>query len=163
MNAFTIRIPPLRDRGADIVLLANYFLNRFNQEFGRGLRGFTESATAAMNAHEWPGNVRELENRLKRAVVMAERRLIDATDLELAPPAQEFPDLDLRSARLRAERDVIQEALVRSGNTLSVAARMLGVSRPTLYGLMEAHGFATDAAKASESAAASADTTMKSD
>jgi two-component system, NtrC family, response regulator len=144
MNAFTIRIPPLRERGTDIVLLANFFLNRFNQEFNRGIRGFTEHATHAMNVHDWPGNVRELENRLKRAVVMADRRLIDAADLELAPPAEDLPDLDIRSARLRAERDVIQEALVRSNNTLSVAARLLGVSRPTLYGLMEAHALVNE-------------------
>jgi two-component system NtrC family response regulator len=174
MNAFTVRIPPLRERDGDIILLANYFLNRFNQEFGRGIRGFTEHATAAMNAHEWPGNVRELENRLKRAVVMAERRQIDAADLELAPPAQEFPDLDLRSARLRAERAVIQEALVRSDNTLAVAARLLGVSRPTLYGMMEAHGFfieatksqegpATEATKSDQGLTTSGEATMKSD
>jgi two-component system NtrC family response regulator len=107
--------------------------------------------------------VRELENRMKRAVVMAERRLIDAPDLELAPPVDEFPDLDLRAARLRAERDVIQEALLRSNNTLSVAARLLGVSRPTLYGLMEAHGFATEAARANDGSAVPAEATMKSD
>jgi two-component system NtrC family response regulator len=148
MNAFTIRIPPLRDRESDIIILSNYFLTRFNQEFCRDIRGFTEAATVAMNTHDWPGNVRELENRLKRAVVMTESRLIDAVDLELAPPSTAFPDLDLRSARLRAERAVIQEALARSNNTLSVAARLLGISRPTLYGLMEAHGFATDAARA---------------
>jgi two-component system NtrC family response regulator len=145
MNAFTIRIPPLRDRGADILLLANYFLNRFNQEFSRGIRGFTEPATIALNAHDWPGNVRELENRLKRAVVMADRRMIDAADLELAPPVEAPPDLDLRAARLRAEKEVLQEALARSNNTLSAAARLLGVSRPTLYGLMEAHGLAAEA------------------
>ena len=132
MNAFTIRIPPLRERGTDIPLLANFFLARFNQEFGRGIRGFTEQATHAMNVHEWPGNVRELENRLKRAVVMADRRLIDAVDLELHTPTEELPDLDLRSARLRAEREVIQEALARSNNTLSMAAKLLGISRPTL-------------------------------
>jgi two-component system NtrC family response regulator len=163
MNAFTIRVPPLRDRGADIVLLANYFLTRFNQEFGRNIRGFTEQAMAAMNAHEWPGNVRELENRLKRAVVMAERRQIDAADLELAAPAPAFPDLDLRAARLRAERDVIQEALARSNNTLAVAARLLGVSRPTLYGLMEVHGFATDAAKSHEEPVPPAEAPIKID
>jgi two-component system NtrC family response regulator len=150
MNAFTIRIPPLRDRGADIVLLANYFLNRFNQEFGRSIRGFTEPATAAMTAHDWPGNVRELENRLKRAVVMADRRLIDAVDLELSAPVEEPPNLDLRAARLRAEKDVLQEALARSNNTLSVAARLLGVSRPTLYGLMEAHGLAAEPSRPSD-------------
>ena len=140
MNAVTIRIPPLRERGGDILLLANYFLNRFNQEFGRNIRGFTEGATQAMNAHGWPGNVRELENRMKRAVVMAEQRMIDGADLELAPAAESLPDLDLRAARLRAEREVIQIALARSNFTLSVAARLLGISRPTLYGLMEVHG-----------------------
>jgi len=152
MNAVTVRIPPLRERGGDIVLLANYFLNRFNQEFGRNIRGFTESATMALSAHDWPGNVRELENRLKRAVVMAERRLIDAADLELAPSDDSLPDLDLRAARLRAEREVIHSALARSSNTLSVAARLLGISRPTLYSLMQAHGIEVEIARGGEAA-----------
>jgi two-component system NtrC family response regulator len=163
MNAFTIRIPPLRDRGADIALLANFFLNRFNREFGRGIRGFTEQATVAMNTHEWPGNVRELENRLKRAVVMAERRLIDAPDLELAAAAEALPDLDLRSARLRAERSVLQQSLARSNNTLTMAARLLGVSRPTLYGLMEAHGLGTEANPSGDAAPTSTETTIRRD
>jgi two-component system NtrC family response regulator len=163
MNAFTIRIPPLRERGADILLLANFFLNRFNQEFSRSIRGFTEHAAHAMNTHDWPGNVRELENRLKRAVVMTDRRLIDAADLELSPPVEELPDLDIRSARLRAERDVIQEALVRSNNTLSVAARLLGVSRPTLYGLLEAHGLANEAITAADATPAIPETTTQND
>jgi two-component system, NtrC family, response regulator len=140
MNALTIRIPPLRERGTDVSLLASYFLNRFNQEFGRNIRGFTEQAAVALTMHDWPGNVRELENRLKRAVVMAETRLIDAADLELEAPEDSLPDLDLRAARSRAEREVVQTALARSNNTLSVAARLLGISRPTLYGLMEVHG-----------------------
>ncbi len=89
MNAVTMRIPPLRDRGGDVLLLANFFLNRFNQEFSRNIRGFTEQATVGDERHDWPGNVRELENRLKRAVVMAERRLIDAADLELATPVED--------------------------------------------------------------------------
>ena len=144
MNAVTVRIPPLRERGGDVMLLANFFLNRFNAEFGRNIRGFTESAGAALAAHDWPGNVRELENRMKRAVVMADRRMIEAADLELAPARETFPDLDLRAARLRAEREVIQVALARSSNTLSVAARLLGVSRPTLYSLMQAHGLEVD-------------------
>jgi two-component system NtrC family response regulator len=147
MNAVTVRIPPLRERGGDVMLLANFFLNRFNQEFGRAIRGFTESATNSLSAHEWPGNVRELENRMKRAVVMAEKRMIDAADLELAEASAELPDLDLRAARLRAEREVIQMALARSNNTLSVAARLLGVSRPTLYGLMQVHGIEVDGGK----------------
>jgi two-component system NtrC family response regulator len=151
MNAVTVRVPPLRDRGGDVLLLASFFLNRFNQEFGRNLRGFTDAATAALSAHGWPGNVRELENRMKRAVVMADRRLIDAPDLELAPAVDAPPDLDLRAARLRAEREVIQVALARSNNTLAVAAKLLGVSRPTLYGLMESHGLEVEGGKVTES------------
>lgn len=135
MNAVTVRIPPLRDRVGDPALLANFFLARFNQEFSRNIRGFTEAAMAALNAHGWPGNVRELENRMKRAVVMADKRMIDAADLELAETDNALADLDLRAARVRAEREVVQAALARSNNTLSVAARMLGISRPTLYGL----------------------------
>jgi two-component system NtrC family response regulator len=147
MNSVTVRIPPLRERPGDAVLLANYFLGRFNREFGRGLRGFTDTALAALAAHPWPGNVRELENRVKRAVVMAETRIIDAADLELAPAASQPIDLDLRTARLRAEREVIQVALARSHGVLSAAAKALGISRPTLYGLMEAHGIEADPAK----------------
>jgi two-component system NtrC family response regulator len=150
MNTFTIRIPPLRSRGGDVMLLANFFLNRFNQEFGRRVRGFTEQACLAMTAHDWPGNVRELENRLKRAVVMSDRRLIDAADMELAQRDDLAPDLDLRNARLRAEHDVIKAALARSNNTMSLAAKLLGVSRPTLYGLLEAHGLAGEADKAAD-------------
>ncbi len=142
LNPVTVRVPPLRDRGGDAVLLARYFLGRFNREFGRSLAGFTDDALAAIEMHAWPGNVRELENRMKRAVVMAERRLIEAADLELAPPRDIIPDLDLRSARLRAEREVIQMALARSNATLAAAAKLLGISRPTLYGLMEVHGIA---------------------
>jgi two-component system NtrC family response regulator len=153
MNAVTLRIPPLRDRGGDVSLLANYFLSRFNHDFGKNIRGFTEVAGSAMAAHPWPGNVRELENRMKRAVVMAEQRMIDAADLELVPPVSAPLDLDLRSARLRAEREVLQTALARSNHTLAIAARLLGVSRPTLYGLMEAHGIDLDGSRPLEAAA----------
>ena len=103
------------------------------------MRGFTEAAVAAIGAHAWPGNVRELENRVKRAVVMAEGRLVDASDLELASPEGASRDFDLRAARLRAEREVLQQALAYSDNRLSAAAKLLGISRPTLYGLLEVH------------------------
>jgi two-component system NtrC family response regulator len=146
MNAVTVRIPALRERKGDALLLANYFLNRFNQEFGRNIRGFTDAATVALNSHDWPGNVRELENRLKRAVVMTEGRTIDAADLELEHDGSGLPDLDLRAARARAEREVIQAALSRSNNTIATAARLLGVSRPTLYGLLEAHRIGVEGA-----------------
>ena len=156
MNSVTVRIPPLRERGNDPMLLANYFLAKFNAEFSRTLRGFTEAAAAAIAAHPWPGNVRELENRIKRAVVMAEGRLIEPADMELAAPAglagaEGGPaDLDLRAARMRAERQVIQAALARSNGTLSSAAKLLGVSRPTLYTLMETHGMAAEPVRVAE-------------
>ena len=144
LNAVAVRIPPLRDRPGDPVLLARCFLHRFNKEFGRNLQGFTEAALRVIVSHTWPGNVRELENRIKRAVVMSETRMIDAEDLDLRPHDGEAakpgaPDLDLRAVRLRAERDVVQMALARGG-TVSTAARLLGISRPTLYGLIETHG-----------------------
>jgi two-component system NtrC family response regulator len=154
MNAVTVRIPPLRERGGDVMLLANYFLARFNQEFHRSIRGFTEPAGAALLAHDWPGNVRELENRMKRAVVMADKRMIDPADLELGEAATAPADLDIRAARLRAEREVLDLAVARSNHTLSVAARMLGISRPTLYGLMQAHGIPIDSTRSAEPAEA---------
>jgi two-component system NtrC family response regulator len=140
MNAVTIRIPPLRERPGDALLLAHVFLERFNREFGRSIRGLTDRAAAAVNAHPWPGNVRELENRMKRAVIMADARVVDTPDLELEAAEEATMDLDLRAARLRAEREVIRIALSRSQGVLSSAARLLGISRPTLYGLMEQHG-----------------------
>jgi two-component system NtrC family response regulator len=153
MNAVTVRIPPLRDRGGDAMLLANFFLSRFNREFGRNIRGFTESATTALSSHAWPGNVRELENRMKRAVVMTERKMIDAADLELAATSDTVLPLDLRAARFRAEREVLQLALARSNGTLSVAAKLLGISRPTLYGLMEVHGIEIEPGKTADAGA----------
>jgi two-component system NtrC family response regulator len=144
LNSVTVRIPPLRERGADAVLLARYFLSRFNREFGRAIRGLSDGASAAMTQHGWPGNVRELENRMKRAVVMSENKVIDAADLELDEVEVEEGDLDLRAARLRAERGVLQKALARSNGRLAQAAKLLGVSRPTLYSLLESHGIAAD-------------------
>jgi two-component system NtrC family response regulator len=104
---------------------------------------------AAISSHPWPGNVRELENRMKRAVVMSENRLIEAEDLELEPVEPQADDLDLRAARTRAELDVLQKALARSRGRLAHAAKLLGVSRPTLYTLLEAHGLSVETAASS--------------
>jgi two-component system NtrC family response regulator len=144
LNSVTVRIPPLRERPGDPLLLARFFLGRFNREFGRTIRGFSEGAVAAIAAHPWPGNVRELENRMKRGVLMADGRVIEAADLELDDDAVTEEDLDLRGARLRAEREVLQKALARCNGRLAQAAKLLGVSRPTLYSLMESHGIAPD-------------------
>jgi len=148
LNPVTVRIPPLRERPGDALLLARWFMARFNREFDRQLRGFSGAAAAAVASHQWPGNVRELENRIKRAVVMADGQYIEAADLELDDVAggEEAPPLDLRAARLRAEREVLSQALARSGQTMAGVARLLGVSRPTLYGLLETHGLARPAA-----------------
>ena len=149
LNPVTLRIPPLRDRPGDPVLLARYFLGRFNKEFGRQVRGLASDAMAAIEAHPWPGNVREMENRMKRAVIMSEAKLLTAADLELAPPESDSAEFDLRAARQRAERAVVQRALARSQGKLSGAAKLLGISRPTLYSLMDTLGLApTDATPA---------------
>ena len=149
LNPITVRIPPLRDRGGDKLLLARHFLAQYAQEFARPVRGFSDDALAALAAHAWPGNIRELENRMKRAVLMSEQRLLSAADLELAPGTEDMTAYDLRAARSRAERDVVQRALARSNGTLATAARLLGISRPTLYTLLEAHGLSADGSGAS--------------
>ena len=128
----------------DAVLLARYFLAMFNREFGRAVKGLSDDALSALAAHTWPGNVRELENRMKRAVVMSENRVVTAADLELAPGEEDLSAYDLRSARARAERDVVQRALARSSGRLTAASKLLGISRPTLYSLLETHGMTAD-------------------
>ncbi|HJU17010.1 MAG TPA: PEP-CTERM-box response regulator transcription factor [Stellaceae bacterium] len=153
LNEVIIRVPPLRQRGGDAVLLANHFLNRFAPQFGRPIKGFSAAALAAVTAHPWPGNVRELENRVKRAVVMSEGRVIEPADLELAAPLEESIDLDIRAARSRAEREVIELALAQCNGIISTAAKLLKISRPTLYALMEAHGIAINSEPRGQEAA----------
>ena len=144
LNSITVRIPPLRDRPGDAVLLSRFFLGQFNREFNRSVRGLSDDALSAVAAHNWPGNVRELENRVKRAVVMADGKVVSAADLELAPGEEDLSAYDLRVARARAEREVVQRALARSFGRLTGAAKLLGVSRPTLYSLLETHGITAD-------------------
>ena len=147
LNSITLRVPPLRERAGDPVLLSRFFLSQFNREFGRSVRGFSTDAIAALAGHQWPGNVRELENRIKRAVVMSDARLITAADLELAAGEEDLSIYDLRQARARAERGVVQMALARSSGRLTSAAKLLGISRPTLYSLLETHGMTADIAE----------------
>jgi two-component system NtrC family response regulator len=137
-------VPPLRERGTDAVVLANFFLRRFATEYGRLARGFNATALAALSDYPWPGNVRELENRIKRAVVMSEDPLLSAADLGLAVPEEDTQSLTLRDARARADRDALRSALARAGSNLSKAAKLLGISRPTLYDLMQQHRIGID-------------------
>jgi two-component system NtrC family response regulator len=140
-----LRVPPLRERRGDAVLLASYFLHRFALSLKRPVRGLSGPALAAIGGHSWPGNVRELENRIKRAVVMSEGRLVEPEDLELAGAEPSDIDLDIRAARARAEQEVIRLALIRSNGVVATAAKILNVSRPTLYALMEEYGIAPGA------------------
>jgi two-component system NtrC family response regulator len=139
LREVVIRIPPLRERTGDSVLLASFFLRRFAAENGGPVPGFVPSALAAIRDYAWPGNVRELENRVKRAVVMAEGSDVSFADLELSAPEAAARSLDIRAARARAERDVIQRALAQTGSNLARAAKLLGISRPTLYDLIREH------------------------
>lgn len=145
LNEVAVKVPPLRERPADAVVLASFFLRRFAAEYGHVARGISSSALAAIKEHPWPGNVRELENRVKRAVVMTDGALVSAADLDLLTSEDETKSLDIRSARSRAEREVIQLAMAQAGSNLSKAAKLLGISRPTLYDLMQQHQLSLDA------------------
>jgi two-component system NtrC family response regulator len=136
----TIELPALRDRPGAAVVIAHEFLRRCGAQHGTPRRGFTSDALEALESHPWPGNVRELENRVKTAVIMAEGPLVSALDLGLANGAAEERPLNLREVRARAERTAILQALARSDDNVSRAAELLGVSRPTLYDLMERYG-----------------------
>lgn len=140
ISEISVNIPPLREREGDIVLLARSFLEKFNQQHKKDLRGFSDGAVAALQKHPWLGNVRELENRIKRAVVMTDGNLITAEDLELPNTEQAVNPFNLRQVRDEAERNAIQHALNLYSGNISHSAEALGISRPTLYDLMNKHG-----------------------
>jgi len=132
-----VRIPGLAERHGDAVLLAKAFLKRFAKEMNPAVTGFAPDALAAIDAHEWPGNVRELENRVKRAVIMADGKLVNADDLDFTNEEEEDAEvLNLKAAREQSDRRVIRHALARSEGNISNTAKLLGISRPTLYDLL---------------------------
>jgi two-component system NtrC family response regulator len=137
ISEIVIQVPPLRDRANDKLLLAQTFLQKFGEQNKRKFRGFTEQARAAIDSYEWPGNVRELENRLKRAVVLAEGNKISITDLGFDDHSESNESLDLRLAREQVERTMIQRALAIHDNNVTHAAAALGISRPSLYKLVK--------------------------
>jgi two-component system NtrC family response regulator len=138
-----IDVPPLRDRGDDAVLVAKEFLHRFAIQHGKPRLTFSPDALRAISLHRWPGNIRELQNRVQRAVIMAEGKTLAATDLELARLTP-GPLQTLKEAREDAEREIVREALRRHRGKITPAAMDLGVSRPTLYELMEKLGITKD-------------------
>jgi two-component system, NtrC family, response regulator len=137
LSVVTVKVPPLRERGEDIILMANAFLRRSCQEFRRKIR-FSPEALHALSVHPWPGNVRELENVVQRSVIMARGRLIEPPDLGLTATATE-PLPTLREARSRTEREVVVDSLIRTRGNVSRAAKDLGVSRPTFHSLLDKH------------------------
>lgn len=144
IGVITIKLPPLRERSDDIMLLANLFLQRFSEGLGKKVRGFTFSAASALESYEWPGNVRELENRIQRAVIMSESSVIEPRDLGFAEVATgrkflETEDVTLRVAKDRLEKELTIAALEKYRGNIAKAAEGLGVSRPTLYDIIKKH------------------------
>lgn len=137
LSEVTIEIPPLRDRLQDPILLARVFLSKYAKAYKKPIRRFSEDALVALETYTWPGNVRELENKMKRAVIMAEDNVITREDLDL--PGTEtiaFP-LNIKQVRDKAERQAILRALHYVEGNMSRAAELLGITRPTLYSMME--------------------------
>jgi two-component system NtrC family response regulator len=134
-----VKVPPLRERGADIDILARAFLHRYGTLHGKRGITFSPDALRASNLYRWPGNVRELQNRVQRAVIMAEGKRVTTSDLELTE-ALECPPPTLKQARESLERELVQDALRRHRGKVTSAAVELGISRPTLYELMEKLG-----------------------
>ncbi len=140
IGVVVISMPPLREREGDIELLAKALLGRYARENNRKISGFTSQALRALEKHAWPGNVRELENRIKRAVIMAEGSRVTPEDLELGSPYAKYQGRGLREARETLERDLITQSLTTHKGNITRAAAELHISRPTLYELMEKLG-----------------------
>jgi two-component system, NtrC family, response regulator len=133
-----VKIPSLAERPGDAALLARHFVNRFGKELNTKVQSLSPDAVAAIDAYGWPGNVRELENRIKRAVIMADGKAVTAEDLDLSSGTEDQPmPINLRTARESTDRKVIRQALARTDNNISGAAKLLGISRPTLYDLLK--------------------------
>ncbi len=146
IGVLVINLPPLKDRGGDIMLLANLFLRRFSEDLRKRFRGFSASSIEFLQSHDWPGNVRELENRVQRAVIMSESLLIEPEDLGFSGRQPVHRALStptgatLKEARERVEREMILSVLQKHKGNVAKTAEELAVSRPTLYDLMKKHG-----------------------
>ena len=140
LSEIVITIPPLRERPGDAALLAHALMHKFSSQQGRSLHGFKPDALSAIEAYAWPGNVREMENCVKRAVIMAEGSQISVEDLGLSLAEPEPDPFNLRQVRDEAEKKAIVKVLSRVDGNVVKAAELLGISRPTLYDLMNRHG-----------------------
>jgi two-component system NtrC family response regulator len=140
INEISVHIPPLRERDGDAIVIATSLLKRFNEENGKKIKGFTKEAAQLIETYEWPGNIRQLENKIKRAVIMADGLIISADDLEIEPSSEEQIPINLKSVREIAETNAIKRALAYTDNHVSNTAKLLGVTRPTLYALFTKYG-----------------------
>ena len=141
----TINLPPLRDRGTDINLLANFFLKRFAELSNKRIKGFSPQALEMLESYEWPGNVRELENKIHRAIIMSDSLILDPESLGFSgePTIKKISSVEgltLKDAREKVEKEMIIAAINGQGGNIAKAAEILGVSRPTLYDLIKKHG-----------------------
>lgn len=137
ISEITINIPPLKNRQGDAVVLAKAFLDKFNIQFNKSIRGYEKDVLAAIETYDWPGNVRELESRIKRAMILADGNYISLGDMELEIPEEDPAPFSLKEIREITERAAIKRALTNVDDNVSEAAKLLGVTRPTLYSLME--------------------------
>ena len=144
VSEITINIPPLRQREGCRLILARTLLEREALKQGRPIKGFSQDAQSAIQNYPWPGNVREMENRIMGAVIMAEGKQVTVADLGLSEVDTAGPDLNLREVRRRSESQAIRRALIYSAGNISSAAKILGITRPTLYDLLEKYDIQTD-------------------
>ncbi len=144
VSEITVNIPPLRDREEGRLILARTLLQKFCKSQNRAINGFSDDAIAAIESYEWPGNVRELENKIKGAVIMADGKMMTADDLGLRGAEDEAESLNLREVRQRAESKAIRVALTKCYGNISKAAELLGITRPTLYDLLNKYGMSAD-------------------
>jgi two-component system NtrC family response regulator len=144
VSEITINIPPYRDREEGRLILARTFLIKYAKLQKRAINGYSNDAIQAIEAYAWPGNVRELENKIKGAVIMADGKMVTAKDLGLDGGDEEAESLNLREVRQRAESKAIRVALTKSYGNISKAAETLGITRPTLYDLLNKYGVSAD-------------------
>jgi two-component system NtrC family response regulator len=145
LGVVTVTLPPLRDRGEDIVLLAKTFLRNYAAQYKKPIKDFRSDALVSITSYEWPGNVREVENRVKRAVIMSEGKLIVPSDLEFPPPGEDSSRMEpLRQIRGKIESEHIRRALIQRNWNISQVATELGVSRPTLHDMMKKYRITKD-------------------
>lgn len=139
VNEISLHTPPLRDREEDVIILARFFLQKYSDEYKRNLKGFSEEALKVIKEHKWPGNIRELQNKVKSSVIMASGNQVNAIDLGLISQSDETFELslNLRVVREKAESQAINKAYALAGGNMTKAAELLGITRPTLYSLVE--------------------------